>query len=72
LGKGIRSVANVVTLPDNDFEVLDKSAIIYDDKRTCCVCKVVCMFSAIVCECSTSRVACVRPACESSMCKCLR
>lgn len=65
---GVRSVAQVVRMPPNVFEVVDKAAMDYDDRRVCCVCKCVCVFSAVACECNNSRVACTRH--EQYMCKC--
>ena len=67
---GIRSVSHIVKMPSNSFEIVDKVAMDYDDRRICCVCKCVCVFSAIACECNNSRVACTRH--EQYMCKCAK
>jgi histone demethylase JARID1 len=67
---GVRSVASIVKMPGNNFTVIDKAAMDYDDRRVCCVCKCVCIFSAVACECNNSRVACIRH--ESYMCKCAK
>ena len=40
----------------------------YDDMRTCCVCKHICIFTAVACECDKSKVTCIRH--YNSMCKC--
>ena len=65
---GVRSMSHLVQMPKNSFSIVDKAAMDYDDKRVCHVCKCVCVFSAVVCECSYTRVACIRH--ESLMCKC--
>lgn len=67
---GVRSMSHLVQMPKNSFSVVDKTVMDYDDKRVCHVCKCVCVFSAVVCECSFTRVACIRH--ESLMCKCAR
>ncbi|RYH13099.1 hypothetical protein EON65_36495 [archaeon] len=40
----------------------------YDDKRCCSVCKQVCIFSAVACECSNVKVVC--PYHYERLCKC--
>ena len=70
LANGIRSVAHIVRMPANNFQVIDKSAMDYDDRRICCVCKCICVFSAVACECNNSRVSCLRH--EAFMCKCAK
>lgn len=67
LGQGIRDLSTV-RLPSNSFTLIDKNAADYDDLRTCAVCKHVCIFSAIVCECDKVKVSCIRH--YNSMCKC--
>ena len=44
----------------NNFTKIDNAAVDYDDQRMCELCKQVCLFSAIGCECSTHKVACSR------------
>ena len=70
LANGIRSVAHIVRMPVNNFQVIDKAAMDYDDRRVCCVCKCICVFSAVACECNNSRVSCLRH--EAFMCKCAK
>lgn len=40
----------------------------YDDKRTCFLCKYVCVMSAIACQCDKTRVACCHH--HKHMCDC--
>ena len=68
--QGVRSLSHLVQMPKNSFSSLDKVAMDYDERRVCHVCKCICVFSAIVCECSYIRVACIRH--DSLMCKCSR
>lgn len=67
---GVRSVSELVRMPANSFETVDKAAMDYDDRRMCCVCKTVCVFSAVACECNNSRVSCLRH--EHLMCSCAK
>jgi histone demethylase JARID1 len=67
---GIRDVASMgINLPPNDFETIDESKMTYDDMRTCAMCKTVCVFTAIACECSQSKVCCLRHKLDT-LCKC--
>ena len=52
----------------NNFSVIDQAAADYDDQRMCALCKQVCVFSAIACECSASDVSCIRH--YHMLCKC--
>ena len=52
----------------NDFKIIDQKAVDYDDQRMCALCKHVCVFSAIACECSASAVSCIRH--FHLLCKC--
>ena len=54
----------------NDFLKIDQAAADYDDKRMCALCKQVCVFSAIACECNSSDVACIRH--YHMLCKCAK
>ena len=40
----------------------------YDDMRGCHVCKHICVFSAVACECDKTKVTCIRH--FQSLCKC--
>jgi hypothetical protein len=67
-GQGVRNIADSIRLPTNEFHCIDKKAVEYDDMRACCLCKHVCVFSAVACECDQTRVACIRH--WKAMCKC--
>lgn len=40
----------------------------YDDMRCCCMCKHICIFSAVACECDKTKVSCTRH--FNLMCRC--
>lgn len=65
---GVRDVSEVISLPKNDLEQLDEKSADYDDRRLCHACKHVCFFSAVACECSQSKVSCLRH--SHYMCRC--
>lgn len=65
---GVRDVSHCIELPKNRVDQLDESSAAYDDKRLCHACKHVCFFSAVACECSQSKVSCLRHA--HFMCRC--
>ena len=44
----------------NNFSTIDQAAADYDDQRMCLLCKQVCVFSAVACECSARDVSCIR------------
>merc|ERR1711957_970810 len=46
----------------------DDESADYDDKRLCHACKHVCFFSCVACECSQSKVSCLRH--SHFMCRC--
>ena len=59
--QGIRDVRDLgVKLPKNDFRSIDESKMNYDEMRTCALCKCVCVFTALACECDSVRVHCLR------------
>ena len=68
--QGVRDVSSVVNLPQNRLDQLDEESADYDDKRLCHGCKHVCFFSAVACECSQSKVSCLRH--SHYMCRCPR
>jgi hypothetical protein len=68
LESGVRDVSSYITLPKNRLDQLDESSANYDDKRLCHACKHVCFFSAVACECSQSKVSCLRH--SHYMCRC--
>jgi JmjC domain, hydroxylase/C5HC2 zinc finger len=68
LQTGVRDVSHLIHLPKNRLDQLDERSANYDDKRLCHHCKHVCFFSAVACECSQSRVSCLRH--SHSMCRC--
>lgn len=51
---------HIPTAQHNDFSVIDNKAADYDDQRMCALCKQVCLFSAVGCNCSCSKVTCAR------------
>ena len=65
---GVRDVSNMIKLPKNRVDQLDTKSASYDDKRLCHACKHVCFFSAVACECSQSKVSCLRH--SHFMCRC--
>ena len=65
---GVRDVSDAITLPKNVLDQLDAESADYDDKRLCHACKHVCFFSAVACECSHSKVSCLRH--SHYMCRC--
>eukprot|EP01034_Spumella_vulgaris_P021348 gene21348-27378_t len=69
-GQGVRDLSSLVNLPPNNFQLIDSNAANYDDMRACCVCKHICIFSAVACECNKTRVSCTRH--YTAMCKCPR
>ena len=60
ISSGVRDVSHLIQLPPNLLEQLDEVSAEYDDKRLCHACKHVCFFSAVACECSQSKVSCLR------------
>jgi len=68
LSTGVRDVSDIIKLPKNRLDQLDEESADYDDKRLCHACKHVCFFSAVACECSQSKVSCLRH--SHYMCRC--
>jgi JmjC domain, hydroxylase/C5HC2 zinc finger len=68
--EGVRDVAGLINLPANRLDQLDEVSADYDDKRLCHACKHVCFFSAVACECSQSKVSCLRH--SHYMCRCTK
>lgn len=68
LANGVRDVSKMINLPKNRVDQLDEKSATYDDKRLCHACKHVCFFSAVACECSQSKVSCLRH--SHFMCRC--
>jgi JmjC domain, hydroxylase/C5HC2 zinc finger len=68
LSDGIRDISSLVNLPKNRLDQLDEASASYDDKRLCHACKHICFFSAVACECSHSKVSCLRH--SHFMCRC--
>ena len=68
LRSGVRDVSDMISLPANNLEQLDETSANYDDRRLCHACKHVCFFSAVACECSQSKVSCLRH--SHYMCRC--
>ena len=60
IDSGVRDVSHLIQLPPNLLERLDETSADYDEKRLCHACKHVCFFSAVACECSQSKVSCLR------------
>jgi len=65
---GVRDVSDLIHLPPNRLDQLDERSANYDDKRICHACKHVCFFSAVACECSQTKVSCLRH--SHFMCRC--
>lgn len=68
LDDGVRDVSEHISLPANVLDKLDEKSANYDDRRLCHACKHVCFFSAVACECSQSKVSCLRH--SHYMCRC--
>ena len=68
LKDGVRDVSNRISLPKNVLDKLDEESADYDDKRLCFDCKHICFFSCVACECSQSKVSCLRH--SHFMCRC--
>jgi hypothetical protein len=68
LRMGVRDVTGDIRLPKNRCDQVDEASADYDDKRSCHLCKHVCFFSAVACECSRTRVSCLRH--SNLLCKC--
>ena len=68
LDSGVRDVSKFVNLPQNRLDQLDEESADYDDKRLCHSCKHICFFSCVACECSKSKVSCLRH--THYMCRC--
>jgi len=65
---GVRDVSGFIDLPQNRLDQLDEESADYDDKRLCHSCKHICFFSCVACECSQSKVSCLRH--SHYMCRC--
>jgi histone demethylase JARID1 len=52
----------------NNLKEMDDASLDYDEKRVCLSCKHVCFLSAVACECSESKVVCLREV--PLLCKC--
>jgi hypothetical protein len=68
LSIGVRDISATIKLPPNSFDAIDLVAADYDDMRRCCICKHICVFTAIACECNKTKVACIRH--FQTLCKC--
>lgn len=68
LKDGVRDVSEYINLPPNRIDQLDEISANYDDKRLCFACKHICFFSCVACECSKSKVSCLRH--SHFMCRC--
>lgn len=68
LDAGVRDVSGDINLPKNRLDQLDEESADYDDKRLCHACKHVCFFSCVACECSQTKVSCLRH--SHYMCRC--
>lgn len=69
LATGVRDVSDIIRLPPNVLGQLDEKTASYDDKRLCHACKHVCFFSAVACECSQSKVSCLRHSHYMCLCR---
>ena len=69
LNGGVRDVSSLIHLRPNRFDQLDEASANYDDQRTCHYCKYICYFTAVACQCSHSKVSCLRH--SHFMCTCV-
>ena len=69
LNSGVRDVSSLIHLRPNRFDQLDEASANYDDQRTCHYCKYICYFTAVACQCSHSKVSCLRH--SHFMCTCV-
>jgi C5HC2 zinc finger len=69
LSSGVRDVSSLIHLRPNRFDQLDEASANYDDQRTCHYCKYICYFTAVACQCSHSKVSCLRH--SHFMCTCV-
>ncbi len=68
ISQGVRDISNKVKLPSNNFRCIDEISSNYDDLRSCCHCKHICLLTALACECDRNKVSCVRHL--AATCKC--
>ena len=68
LSYGVRDVSQQIKLPPNLLDQLDEESADYDNKRLCHYCSHICFFSTVACECSQSKVSCLRH--SHFMCRC--
>lgn len=68
MDEGVKDVSDVISLPRNSLDQLDEKSASYDDRRLCHACKHVCFSSAVACQCSQSKVSCLRH--SHFMCRC--
>lgn len=67
---GVKDWSEAV-IPKNNFSEVSKTALEYDELKTCTFCKYICVFTAVACKCNTKKVACVRhfrDMCKQSKC----
>ena len=65
---GVRDLSRKLRLPPNRLDQIDERSTDYDEKRLCHACKHTCFFSCVACECSQSKVSCLRH--SRFMCRC--
>jgi JmjC domain, hydroxylase/jmjN domain/C5HC2 zinc finger len=64
----IRDVSQYISLRKNECEAIDELCMNYDEQRLCYLCKQICFFTAVGCQCSQSKVSCLQHA--HCMCTC--
>jgi JmjC domain, hydroxylase/jmjN domain/C5HC2 zinc finger len=64
----IRDVSQYISLRQNECEAIDDVCMNYDEQRMCYLCKQICFFTAVGCQCSQSKVSCLQHA--HCMCTC--
>lgn len=64
----VQDLSEIVKLARNNYAVIDKKAMDYDEMRVCCICKHICLLSAVACWCNSKRVTCMRHL--RGLCKC--
>lgn len=65
---GVRDLSSKLKLPPNRLDQIDEKSTDYDELRLCHACKHICFFSCVACECSQSKVSCLRH--SRFMCRC--
>jgi histone demethylase JARID1 len=68
VSQGVRDISQYVRLPGNNFDEIDERSSNYDDLRSCCQCKHICLLTAVACECDKNKVSCIRHSLQACRC----